>query len=125
MEVVFRGAHSLKGMSAAMGYERTADLTHKMESLMDTVRKREQAVDRRLVDLMLRAVDTVKIAHRGRDGRHDRRRTPAEIVEELAARTAAGVRAGLVAADAAGSRRAESGAARLGPARTPTMLVRP
>jgi len=60
VEVVFRGAHSLKGMSAAMGYDRTADLTHKMESLMATVRSREQVVDADLVDLMLRAVDTVK-----------------------------------------------------------------
>lgn len=60
VEVVFRGAHSLKGMSATMGYDRTADLTHKMESLMDTVRKREQPVDHTLVDLMLGAVDVVK-----------------------------------------------------------------
>jgi two-component system chemotaxis sensor kinase CheA len=60
VEVVFRGAHSLKGMAAAMGYERTSELTHKMESLMDTVRKREQAVDGALVDLMLRAVDVAK-----------------------------------------------------------------
>jgi two-component system chemotaxis sensor kinase CheA len=60
VEVVFRGAHSLKGMSAAMSYDRTADLTHKMESLMDTVRKREQPIDAVLVDLMLRAVDVAK-----------------------------------------------------------------
>lgn len=60
VETVFRGAHSLKGMAAAMGYERTADLTHKMENLMDTVRKREQAVDAELIDLMLRAVDAVR-----------------------------------------------------------------
>lgn len=60
VETVFRGAHSLKGMAAAMSYERTADLTHKLESLMDTVRRREQPVDKELVDLVLRAVDTVK-----------------------------------------------------------------
>ena len=60
VEVVFRGAHSLKGMAAAMGYERTSELTHKMESLMDTVRKREQSVDGALVDLVLRAVDVAK-----------------------------------------------------------------
>jgi two-component system, chemotaxis family, sensor kinase CheA len=60
VEVVFRGAHSLKGMSATMSYELTADLTHKMESLMDTVRKREQAPDHTLIDLMLEAVDVVK-----------------------------------------------------------------
>ncbi|MGB4593688.1 MAG: chemotaxis protein CheA [Coriobacteriia bacterium] len=60
VESVFRGAHSLKGMAAAMGYERTAEITHKMEGLMDTVRKREQQVDPDLVDLMLRAVDTAR-----------------------------------------------------------------
>lgn len=60
VEVVFRGAHSLKGMSATMGYTRTAELTHTMESLMDTVRKRAQSADSSLIDLMLRAVDAVK-----------------------------------------------------------------
>ena len=60
VETIFRGAHSLKGMAAAMGYERTAELTHKMESLMDRVRQRERIADEELVDLMLEAVDTVR-----------------------------------------------------------------
>lgn len=86
VEVVFRGAHSLKGMSAAMGYERTADLTHKMEGLMDVVRKREQAVDPSLVDLMLRAVDIVKLLIDDEmNGRTDT--DPSAIAGELIART--------------------------------------
>lgn len=60
VEEVFRGAHSLKGMAAAMGYERTAELTHRMESLMERVRKRELPVSSEVVDLMLAAVDLVK-----------------------------------------------------------------
>ncbi|MDO9557284.1 MAG: chemotaxis protein CheA [Coriobacteriia bacterium] len=60
VETVFRGAHSLKGMAAAMCYDRTAELTHKMESLMDTVRQRLQPIDSSLIDLMLRAVDSVR-----------------------------------------------------------------
>lgn len=60
VEAVFRGAHSLKGMSAAMGYSRTADLTHRMEGLMDRVRKGELAVDSGIVNLMLSAVDLVR-----------------------------------------------------------------
>lgn len=89
VEVVFRGAHSLKGMSAAMGYERTADLTHKMEGLMDTVRKRQQATDPSLVDLMLRAVDTVKLLIEDEmNGRTDT--DAAAIAAELAARTEGG-----------------------------------
>ena len=59
-ETVFRGAHSLKGMAAAMGYDRIADLTHKMEGLMDTVRKGTRPPDHALIDLMLRGVDAVK-----------------------------------------------------------------
>ncbi|MHB8741250.1 MAG: Hpt domain-containing protein, partial [Coriobacteriia bacterium] len=49
VETVFRGAHSLKGMSAAMGYGRTQELTHKMESLMATVRSRAQVADSTLI----------------------------------------------------------------------------
>ncbi|MDZ4064640.1 MAG: Hpt domain-containing protein, partial [Coriobacteriia bacterium] len=60
VETIFRGAHSLKGMSATMGYERTADLTHRMETLMDRVRKRELTAEPRLIDLMLEAMDTVR-----------------------------------------------------------------
>ncbi|MDO8879379.1 MAG: chemotaxis protein CheA [Coriobacteriia bacterium] len=60
VETVFRGAHSLKGMAAAMAYGSTQELTHKMESLMDTVRHRVQAADHELIDLMLRAIDVVR-----------------------------------------------------------------
>jgi len=60
VEAVFRAAHSLKGMSGTMGYERTASLTHTMESLMDTVRKREQPVTGDLIDLVLRATDALR-----------------------------------------------------------------
>jgi len=60
VEAVFRAAHSLKGMSGTMGYERTASLTHTMESLMDTVRKREQPVTGDLIDVVLRATDTLR-----------------------------------------------------------------
>jgi two-component system, chemotaxis family, sensor kinase CheA len=60
VETIFRGAHSLKGMSAAMGYQRTADLTHAMEGLMSHVREGRIHVDQALIDLMLEAVDIVR-----------------------------------------------------------------
>lgn len=92
VEVVFRGAHSLKGMAAAMGYDRTADLTHKMEGLMDTVRKREQAPDSGLIDLMLRAVDTVKALIED-EMAGTATADAASMVTELLARTEGGARA--------------------------------
>ncbi len=60
VETIFRGAHSLKGMAGAMGYEATTELTHKMESAMASVRGGERRVDTELVDLMLRALDVTR-----------------------------------------------------------------
>lgn len=86
VEAVFRAAHSLKGMSASMGYERTASLTHTMESLMDTVRKREQPVTGELIDLVLRATDTLRdlINHEASGGPDV---DPELMVQELRERT--------------------------------------
>ena len=86
VEVIFRGAHSLKGMAAAMGYTRTQELTHKMESLMDTVRSRRQVADPTLIDLVLRATDVARdvIADESSGGKTV---DIAEMVAALVART--------------------------------------
>ena len=36
---IFRNAHTLKGMSATMGYNKIAELTHEMEDVLDLLRK--------------------------------------------------------------------------------------
>ena len=40
MDALFRAAHSLKGMAASMGYGEIAELSHRIEDLMDRVRMR-------------------------------------------------------------------------------------
>ena len=35
---IFRNAHTLKGMSATMGYNKIAELTHEMEDVLDMLR---------------------------------------------------------------------------------------
>jgi len=58
IDSLFRHAHSIKGMAASMGYERTAELAHCLEDLMDGFRKTgtvpPEAVDRLLdgIDLL-------------------------------------------------------------------------
>ena len=91
VEVVFRGAHSLKGMAAAMGYAKTAAFTHRMESVMDPVRKREQPIDESLIDLMLRCVDAVRalIAEESADGPAADVTEPAAALDARAARVEA------------------------------------
>lgn len=62
VESVFRAVHTLKGMSAAMGFQAVADLAHAMESALDGLRKPEAAPSIELVDLLLRAADVLEEA---------------------------------------------------------------
>lgn len=50
---LFREAHSLKGMSAAMGYNHISELAHQMENLIDKLRRGEVAFSKDLVDNLL------------------------------------------------------------------------
>jgi len=61
IEEVFRAAHSLKGMAATMGFDVIANLTHKMENLMDKVRKKEFEVSTPLMDILFKSSDAVQL----------------------------------------------------------------
>lgn len=54
---VFRSAHTLKGMSATMGYEDIADLTHMMENVLDAIRNSKIRVTTEILDVVLQAID--------------------------------------------------------------------
>ncbi|MFX3674085.1 MAG: chemotaxis protein CheA [Paenisporosarcina sp.] len=54
---IFRSAHTLKGMSATMGYEDLADLTHKMENVLDGIRNEKITVNTEILDVVFTAVD--------------------------------------------------------------------
>ncbi|HEY9204845.1 MAG TPA: chemotaxis protein CheA [Candidatus Methanoperedens sp.] len=60
INVMFRAAHTLKGMSATMGYSNIAELTHDMENLMDRVRKNEMELDSSGVDLLFEVLDNLE-----------------------------------------------------------------
>src|SRR5574341_2562730 len=60
INVMFRAAHTLKGMSATMGYSNIAELTHKMENLMDRVRRKETKLDARAIDTLFEGLDTLE-----------------------------------------------------------------
>ncbi|WP_438317656.1 chemotaxis protein CheW [Sporosarcina sp. FA9] len=54
---IFRSAHTLKGMSATMGYTDIADLTHTMENILDAIRNNKLKVTTEIFDVVLQAVD--------------------------------------------------------------------
>lgn len=58
---VFRAAHTLKGMSATMGYEDIADLTHKMENVLDAIRNSKISVTTEILDVVFEAVDDLEL----------------------------------------------------------------
>ncbi|MGG3640718.1 chemotaxis protein CheA [Bacillus gobiensis] len=53
----FRSAHTLKGMSATMGFEDMAQLTHHLENVLDRLRNEEAPVSPEKIDLMFEALD--------------------------------------------------------------------
>ncbi|KFZ41731.1 chemotaxis protein CheA [Anoxybacillus flavithermus] len=80
---IFRSAHTLKGMSATMGFEDLANLTHQLENVLDGIRNGKIAVTPELLDVIFRAVDdleamVVSIAEGG-DGKRD----VTEVVAQL------------------------------------------
>ena len=60
INVMFRAAHTLKGMSATMGYTNIKELTHNMENLMDKVRKNEIKLDPSAIDVLFACLDTLE-----------------------------------------------------------------
>nr|WP_242492617.1 chemotaxis protein CheA [Methanolobus psychrotolerans] len=60
INTMFRSAHTLKGMSATMGFNTIAELTHEMENLMDMVRKSQVIVSNGLIDVLFECLDTLE-----------------------------------------------------------------
>lgn len=57
---IFRSAHTLKGMSSTMGFDRMASLTHAMEDMLDCVRRGTYALKPGDMDLLFRSLDTLQ-----------------------------------------------------------------
>ncbi|GAW92898.1 chemotaxis protein CheA [Calderihabitans maritimus] len=58
---IFRAAHTLKGSSASMGFEKMATLTHEMENVLDKLRNGELEVTREIIDLLLECLDILRV----------------------------------------------------------------
>lgn len=56
---IFRAAHTIKGSSAAIGYEKIASLTHEMENLFDQLRKGALPLSAFLVDTLFMSLDAL------------------------------------------------------------------
>lgn len=57
---IFRVAHTLKGMSATMGYTKVANLTHEMENVLQLLRSNEMKLSENIVDILFECLDTLE-----------------------------------------------------------------
>ena len=57
VDVVFRVAHSIKGMAATMGYDQIAHLTHAMEDVFALLRERAGGLHREAIDVLFECMD--------------------------------------------------------------------
>jgi two-component system chemotaxis sensor kinase CheA len=60
VHTVFRAAHSIKGGAATFGFADVAAFTHVAESLLEEVRSGRRAIDKPIVELLLRSGDCVR-----------------------------------------------------------------
>ena len=59
IQEIFRAAHTIKGSSAVMGYDKMTELTHNIESLFDEIRHDRLHITSDLVDILFEAMDTL------------------------------------------------------------------
>jgi two-component system chemotaxis sensor kinase CheA len=59
---LFRAVHTVKGMSATMGYVAVSELAHELETLLDLVRRGQRAVTASLMDTLFSAADMLERA---------------------------------------------------------------
>lgn len=61
LNVIFRSAHTLKSSAASMGYQKTADLAHRMEDILDQIRRQAIKVNQGVIDLLFEAFDSLEL----------------------------------------------------------------
>lgn len=59
VQLIFRSAHTLKGMSATMGFEDLASLTHEMENVLDLVRNNKLSMNSHIFDTLFKGLDAL------------------------------------------------------------------
>ena len=85
VDEIFRIAHSLKGMSATMGFEGMAALTHSMEDVFELLRQRSGGLDRAAIDVLLECLDTLEAAVDAIETDGNEQLDPAPLIERLKA----------------------------------------
>lgn len=85
LNAIFRCAHSIKGGAATFGFADVAELTHKMESLLDKLRRHELKPTAPMVDVLLESADALRGLLACHQGSSDNPPATAELVRRIGA----------------------------------------
>ncbi|MEW6719455.1 MAG: Hpt domain-containing protein, partial [Thermodesulfobacteriota bacterium] len=58
---IFRCVHTLKGAAGFLGFQPVVDVAHTSENILKRLREGEIALSKRIVDAILRSVDTLRV----------------------------------------------------------------
>src|ERR1700750_1265341 len=83
VDEIFRIAHSLKGMSATMGFAGMAALTHQMEDVFELLRQRSGGLEREPIDVLLVCLDALSAAVDAIDETGAEEIQPEPLIERL------------------------------------------
>ena len=85
VDEIFRIAHSMKGMSATMGYAGMAALTHEMENVFELLRQRRGGLERAVIDVLFQCLDALEAAVDAIDHTGAEAIAPDALIEHLRA----------------------------------------
>jgi two-component system chemotaxis sensor kinase CheA len=80
---IFRSVHTIKGSSEYLGMERIAELSHRLESLLDLLRRGEQAVDGAVIDLLISGNDRIATLMNELEQHHREESTIDDLISRL------------------------------------------
>jgi len=83
VDEIFRAAHSLKGMSATMGFAQIARLTHEMEDVFELLRQRGEGLTREAIDTVLACLDALTGSFESIEADGEEGLDPTPLVERL------------------------------------------
>ncbi|HEY6892003.1 MAG TPA: chemotaxis protein CheA [Solirubrobacter sp.] len=83
VDEIFRIAHSMKGMSATMGFAGMAALTHEMEDVFELLRQRKGGLERAAIDVLFDSLDALSAAVEAIDETGQEAIQPQALIERL------------------------------------------
>ncbi len=83
LDNIFRAVHTIKGASEYLGLESLAELSHKLENLLDRLRRHDLAADRNTVDLVMAVRDRMGHLVEDLESTQTEQTVIADLVERL------------------------------------------